>query len=854
MDAAARAAAQPEEGSTPMASSRYKRNLAEAFPASSAASRPPPSKPHLEADERLLTAPLREPASIPRLRGQGADTVAISAVASMRDAGATAPAAPAPAPATAAAAAAAVAASAGTPWGSGVSEALDFCRDGEALLTQLQQRIRETGQQLAAAAAAAESSEHEGQVQPDKPAETGKKTEQQMLLEREVEECFTQLAALRRLLLAVTAAVNRSPLLTASDETASATTAREKTGDPRGEAASKVMRLFKLNQLVEAEAAAPASAVVGVLRGIKRVVSALAEWIHNVENSASVWLTHGGEVLPYLQHLQQSLNELKDQQEQTAQKRREVTARLEQRRQQVDAVRFRLEKTQDEFRLARLDLTREELEKIPGAERMQLLESRQVREALDRELKSLAAFSPLFIVERAAKYITLQYRPENSSVDHEISIEGLDLSFTRGVTRISPFFSVHVQPPNNRVRLLLERGIRELLQKLSTDQASARTRMSEGEDQGRIGIHAADDVVVEHIAAILIKKDSVEPKYRDAAPWLSMERSLTASYQLAGAAHVPLPAEYVICRLYGHNHISRYTPTSLDKMNATAADLSWLPGDTDEQLAIGLRIVSNAYKSRVQTLDNEIRQLKAQSAERGEQVAILQKKCSALEVQLIEQTQRGNQLVEENKQLLATTRKLQKDIQRLENLKKAVLTSIQEDRPDTDDPNHVRADQNLRSARQLLKSLFDLLLRNMKLTHVALATLFNCSCKIGAVDDVNLKGLRLDFRRGSGAHGTIAARSRLSFETFNAFLASIKRLNNQQEDREETLRTAERLFGMCHLSLPPLIKSRQQVAIDGFLAQMLMSITSARACNCDAAGDANADLFEEFKALLTRHV
>ncbi|KAL8455757.1 hypothetical protein Emag_000331 [Eimeria magna] len=508
----ARTAAQPEEGSTPVGFLRYKRNLSEAFPASSAASRPPPPEQHSEADERLLTGPPRQPASIPRLRGAGAETVSISAAVSTRDMVATA-SARAPAPATASVAASA---SAGTPWGSGVSEALDFCRDGEALLTQLQQRIRETGRQLAAAAAAAELSEHEGLARPNNPAETERKTEQQVLLEREVEECFVQLAALRRLLSAVTAAVNRSSLLSASDETARATTAQEEIGDPRGEAASKVMRLFKLNQFVEAEAVAPASAVTGVLRGIKRVVSALAEWIHNVENSASVWLTHGGEVLPYLQHLQQSLNELKEQQEQTAHKRREVTARLEQRRQQVDAVRFRLEKTQEEFRLARLDLTREELEKISGAERMQLLESRHVphssrnrdlhrREALDRELKSLAAFSPLFIVERAAKYITLQYRPENSSVDHEISIEGLDLSFTRGVTRISPFFSVHVQPPNNRVRLLLERGIRELLQKLSTDQASARTRMSEAEDQGRIGIQAADDVVVEHIAAILIK-------------------------------------------------------------------------------------------------------------------------------------------------------------------------------------------------------------------------------------------------------------------------------------------------------------------------------------------------------------
>lgn len=240
-------------------------------------------------------------------------------------------------------------------------------------------------------------------------------------------------------------------------------------------------------------------------------------------------------------------------------------------------------------------------------------------------------------------------------------------------------------------------------------------------------------------------------------------------------------------------------------MNGSTADLSWLPGDADEQLALGLRIVSNAYKGRVQALDNEIRQLKAQSAERGEQAALLQKKCSALEVQLIEQTQRGNQLVEENKQLLATTRKLQKDIQRLENLKKAVLTSIQEDRPEADDPFPGSESAFQTTARRTMAEL-------------------------GAVDDVGIKGLRLDFRRGSGAHGTVltthedpsanadgrsffrAARSRLSFETFNAFLASIKRLNNQQQDREETLRTAERLFG-----------------------------------------EANADLFEDFKALLTRH-
>ncbi|CDJ39189.1 hypothetical protein, conserved [Eimeria tenella] len=242
-------------------------------------------------------------------------------------------------------------------------------------------------------------------------------------------------------------------------------------------------------------------------------------------------------------------------------------------------------------------------------------------------------------------------------------------------------------------------------------------------------------------------------------------------------------------------------------MNAGAADLAWLPGDADEQLALGLRIVSNSYKNRVQTADTEIRQLKAQLAERGEQVSSLQKKCSALEVQLIEQTQRGNQLVEENKQLIATTRKLQKDIQRLENLKKAVLTSIQEDRPEADDSSPFGS----------AEAAFP-------------ATARRTVAEISSMEDAALKGVRLDFRRAGTAHGTVltthedpsanadgraffrAARSRLSFETFNAFLANIKRLNNQQQDREETLRTAERLFG-----------------------------------------EANADLFEDFKTLLTRH-
>merc|ERR1740138_1653414 len=39
------------------------------------------------------------------------------------------------------------------------------------------------------------------------------------------------------------------------------------------------------------------------------------------------------------------------------------------------------------------------------------------------------------------------------------------------------------------------------------------------------------------------------------------------------------------------------------------------------------------------------------------------------------------------------------------------------------------------------------------------------------------------------------ARNNLSYEAFNDFLSSIKRLNNQQQTREETLQEARRIFG-----------------------------------------------------------
>ncbi|CDJ39190.1 non-muscle myosin heavy chain, putative [Eimeria tenella] len=408
------------------------------------------------------------------------------------------PAAAAAAAATAAAATAAAAAAA--PWDSCLSESLDFCRDAASLLQQLQQRVRSTGEQLAAAAAAAPSAAA--------AAEEGgngrkKQTEQQLLLEEEINECLERVQEFRCLMLAVLAAVNSNPIFNNVE--------KEPVGGALKEATDKAMKIFKLKETADEEAKPLASSLLGVINSSKKFMSVLASRIHTLENSAAVWLTHGAEILPYLLQLQQTFAALQQQQKEAKAKEEEVKKRIRIKELQKQEVKFRLEKTKEEFRLARLDLTREELEKISKSERMQILENKQ--EVLDRELRSLAAFSPLFIVERAAKYITLQYRPEGSAVDYEISIEGLDLSFRRGCSRLSSFFSVHFSPPNPRASLLLEKAIADLLrllQQLAPPQlcpqpAAAAAAAAPAAAAAETAKHAAPDVLLEYLAGVLIK-------------------------------------------------------------------------------------------------------------------------------------------------------------------------------------------------------------------------------------------------------------------------------------------------------------------------------------------------------------
>lgn len=242
-----------------------------------------------------------------------------------------------------------------------------------------------------------------------------------------------------------------------------------------------------------------------------------------------------------------------------------------------------------------------------------------------------------------------------------------------------------------------------------------------------------------------------------------------------------------------------------------------VPQDHEDQMQLGVRIITSAFQNKMNNLEQEIRGLRLTCEEQRGNVSGLQKRNSGLEVDLVESHQRSQQLSEENKELFKTVNSLRKQIGRLEHLKQAVLSSIQDDQAqeaELGDTRMLMSDEFLMGATPLTAADMGFAGKEggKSTTQVGQAA-NSANAAAGLVRDGGLDGFAGNFGFGSGGGGGGGAggggacepvdgktffrraRGRLSYEAFNLFLASIKRLNNQQQSREETLEQARRIFG-----------------------------------------------------------
>jgi len=247
--------------------------------------------------------------------------------------------------------------------------------------------------------------------------------------------------------------------------------------------------------------------------------------------------------------------------------------------------------------------------------------------------------------------------------------------------------------------------------------------------------------------------------------------------------------------------------------------MSSLPEQHEDQLALGFRMIQNAYNSKVQTLEQELRGLRLSFDEQKTQAQTLQRKNSALEVELVEGHQKAQHLAEENKELFKTVQQLRRQLQRLEGLKKRVLESISDEQAagDGEDSRLYMRDDFLVGALPATMASMQGDFSALPATGTSFAGARSVSPQASAHAPTGAESYRPpQMETPYGAASAVPteplaappggtpvdgkqffrqARNSLSYEAFNEFLANIKRLNNQQQSREETLTEARKIFG-----------------------------------------------------------
>mmetsp|Transcript_91995 Transcript_91995/g.210677 ORF Transcript_91995/g.210677 Transcript_91995/m.210677 type:complete len:272 (+) Transcript_91995:85-900(+) len=251
----------------------------------------------------------------------------------------------------------------------------------------------------------------------------------------------------------------------------------------------------------------------------------------------------------------------------------------------------------------------------------------------------------------------------------------------------------------------------------------------------------------------------------------------------------------------------------------------WLPQQHEDQLRLGCKIVENAFNSKVQALSNDVRVLRESNEEKKQVITQQQGKITKLETELIDNHQQMHQLKSENKELLNTVRELRKHIERLEGLKKAVMSSLQAESEHmlghNEQPYALMSEESLRSAAPLTvgevegrghmparsqaspgagasQSADHLGLGNTYGSVTSPLPSYGGDSRVGGLDG---GGGPSSPPAVDGKQFFRVARNNLSYENFNAFLGSIKRLNNHQQSREQTLEEAKQIFGSEHENL-----------------------------------------------------
>jgi len=233
------------------------------------------------------------------------------------------------------------------------------------------------------------------------------------------------------------------------------------------------------------------------------------------------------------------------------------------------------------------------------------------------------------------------------------------------------------------------------------------------------------------------------------------------------------------------------------------------PGSHEDQLELGFKIIRNAYNRQTQNLTVELKNLEKIHEDKTNTLDALTTKEQQKKGKMAEIQQRISQLSDENKHLVNTLNQLRKQVLRLEALKKAVLSTLQDEHSQgMEDPN-----ENFYMQEDFFKTVTPYTLSHLQGHPVPLhqsQQRLNANASSASLPRSTIPSGDTAAAAPSGASGFDQvdgkqffrqARGVLSQEDFNNFLGNIKLLNNNRMTNEEVLFEAKNIFGPSNAHL-----------------------------------------------------
>ena len=225
-----------------------------------------------------------------------------------------------------------------------------------------------------------------------------------------------------------------------------------------------------------------------------------------------------------------------------------------------------------------------------------------------------------------------------------------------------------------------------------------------------------------------------------------------------------------------------------------------MPDESEEKIQYGFRLILEAHRGRTLTSDNEVRSLRQSIEELKAANAALSKKCAASEREIMEQQHRNQMLTKDNENLAMANRQLLQRVEKYKRIQQTFSEALENSGHEEDLTPMAMMSGEYRAPVApptfTPTAALSAVAPPPVQTSIPPANPMQMSPKTTAAAERPASGGgKFDSAGKDGKQFFRVVRTRLPFESFNAFLTIIKKLNAHEYTRESAVEEAKKIFG-----------------------------------------------------------